>query len=140
MNHVSISCTKIFLKGWHILASNFLLLVFVKDLAFGNLEVTISMKVRFLTNNSVICHIYNIHGLWSNPRLKWFLYFLNPEDLPHRKLLWSPAVWIQIWLWSQHPSRCQGDSQNLYSKYICIERELPKTTCNLVSGAVIRFL
>jgi hypothetical protein len=28
------------------------------------LKVTISMKVRFLTNNWVNCHIYNIHRLW----------------------------------------------------------------------------
>ncbi len=37
----------------------FFLLLFVKGPAFGILEVTISMKVRFLNS-----HIYNIHGLW----------------------------------------------------------------------------
>jgi hypothetical protein len=30
------------------------------------------MKVRVLTNNSVNCHIYNIHGLCSDPdRIKF---------------------------------------------------------------------
>jgi hypothetical protein len=46
---------------WH----GIFLLIFAKGLFLGILEVTFSMKVRFLTNTWVNCHIYNIHGLWG---------------------------------------------------------------------------
>jgi hypothetical protein len=39
------------------------LLLFLKSLALGILDITIPMKVRFLTNNSVNCQIYKIHSL-----------------------------------------------------------------------------
>jgi hypothetical protein len=35
------------------------------------LDVTIAMKVRFLTNNSMNCQIYNIQGLCQMPSSSW---------------------------------------------------------------------